>query len=401
MKFYKENNINPAVVVPAAARPVPDLHRALLRAQELREARCRRRQPRAGCGLVPTSPTRRRRHWSGYAAARRSTSAASWRRRYFMSRDDGARRSGSCCSILPIVFIPFIINFPVGLVLYWVTTNLWTVGQGLDHAPAGAADAARRPRSGPRARRRRRTRRAGARRPRRTPSRPRPAATPGAAAPREAQEEGGAGGDASPCRSRRPARPSARRSGRRCASSRGSSRGSTRPPCASRSSPRASAGCSVSATRRRAWSRRVDAAPAAEAPPAEPVDESELAADVRERGRADRRAGSACTARIELDGDRRDADRDRASAASSASLIGKHGQTIDAIQYLANADRLARPRRRAQGGRGRRRRLPRRAARRPLEALAMRSAERAIASHAVGRARADDARSSARSSTCG
>ena len=33
--------------------------------------------------------------------------------------------------VLPIVFVPFIIRFPAGLVLYWVTTNLWTVGQGL------------------------------------------------------------------------------------------------------------------------------------------------------------------------------------------------------------------------------------------------------------------------------
>ncbi|MBS1893614.1 MAG: YidC/Oxa1 family membrane protein insertase, partial [Actinobacteria bacterium] len=33
--------------------------------------------------------------------------------------------------ILPLVFVPFIINFPAGLILYWITTNLWTVGQGL------------------------------------------------------------------------------------------------------------------------------------------------------------------------------------------------------------------------------------------------------------------------------
>ena len=32
---------------------------------------------------------------------------------------------------LPFVFIFFVINFPVGLMLYWVTTNLWTIGQGL------------------------------------------------------------------------------------------------------------------------------------------------------------------------------------------------------------------------------------------------------------------------------
>jgi YidC/Oxa1 family membrane protein insertase len=32
---------------------------------------------------------------------------------------------------LPLVFITFIMRFPAGLVLYWVTTNLWTVGQGI------------------------------------------------------------------------------------------------------------------------------------------------------------------------------------------------------------------------------------------------------------------------------
>jgi len=32
---------------------------------------------------------------------------------------------------LPIVFITFVAQFPMGLILYWMTTNLWTVGQGL------------------------------------------------------------------------------------------------------------------------------------------------------------------------------------------------------------------------------------------------------------------------------
>jgi YidC/Oxa1 family membrane protein insertase len=31
--------------------------------------------------------------------------------------------------VLPFVFVPFIINFPAGLVLYWITTNVWTIGQ--------------------------------------------------------------------------------------------------------------------------------------------------------------------------------------------------------------------------------------------------------------------------------
>jgi YidC/Oxa1 family membrane protein insertase len=33
--------------------------------------------------------------------------------------------------VLPIVFIPFILSFPTGLMIYWLTTNLWTTGQGL------------------------------------------------------------------------------------------------------------------------------------------------------------------------------------------------------------------------------------------------------------------------------
>ncbi len=30
---------------------------------------------------------------------------------------------------LPVVFTPFIISFPAGLILYWITTNIWTIGQ--------------------------------------------------------------------------------------------------------------------------------------------------------------------------------------------------------------------------------------------------------------------------------
>jgi YidC/Oxa1 family membrane protein insertase len=30
---------------------------------------------------------------------------------------------------LPVIFTPLIINFPAGLVVYWITTNLWTMGQ--------------------------------------------------------------------------------------------------------------------------------------------------------------------------------------------------------------------------------------------------------------------------------
>jgi YidC/Oxa1 family membrane protein insertase len=31
--------------------------------------------------------------------------------------------------LLPLVFVPFILSFPAGLILYWITTNIWTIGQ--------------------------------------------------------------------------------------------------------------------------------------------------------------------------------------------------------------------------------------------------------------------------------
>jgi YidC/Oxa1 family membrane protein insertase len=31
--------------------------------------------------------------------------------------------------IMPVIFTPIIIGFPAGLVLYWITTNIWTIGQ--------------------------------------------------------------------------------------------------------------------------------------------------------------------------------------------------------------------------------------------------------------------------------
>jgi YidC/Oxa1 family membrane protein insertase len=33
--------------------------------------------------------------------------------------------------VLPLIFVPFILKFPAGLILYWITTNIWTIGQQL------------------------------------------------------------------------------------------------------------------------------------------------------------------------------------------------------------------------------------------------------------------------------
>jgi YidC/Oxa1 family membrane protein insertase len=74
-------------------------------------------------------------HWSGYllVVIYVVSQVAST---YFMSATMD-RTQRAIMMVLPVVFVFFIIDppggtvFPVGLLLYWMTTNLWTVGQGL------------------------------------------------------------------------------------------------------------------------------------------------------------------------------------------------------------------------------------------------------------------------------
>ena len=135
---------------------------------------------------------------------------------------------------------------------------------------------------------------------------------------------------------------------------------------------------------RRRDRRRADVRRAAAEPP---PDESELAARRALARRADRRRARRALPGRRPRGRRRRARRVRA-AARSGVLIGRYGQTIDAVQYLVNAIVARREGERvevtvdAAGYRERRREM--------LERLALRSAERARETRRAGRARADD-----------
>jgi YidC/Oxa1 family membrane protein insertase len=50
---------------------------------------------------------------------------------YLMSTQMQSLAQRVMIMVLPIIFIPFILNFPSGLMIYWLTTNLWTTGQGI------------------------------------------------------------------------------------------------------------------------------------------------------------------------------------------------------------------------------------------------------------------------------
>jgi YidC/Oxa1 family membrane protein insertase len=127
MKFYKENNINPA------ASCLPLLAQLPVFIGLFYTLRHFAKHPPAGdlswLHFVPNIAKHANSHWSGFVllAIYVLSQVAST---YFMS---GTMQQSQrvLMMILPIAFIPFILRFPTGLVLYWMTTNLWTVGQGL------------------------------------------------------------------------------------------------------------------------------------------------------------------------------------------------------------------------------------------------------------------------------
>jgi YidC/Oxa1 family membrane protein insertase len=127
MKFYKENNINPASSCLPLVAQIPVFIGLFY------TLRTFAKHPPPGdlswLHFVPNIAKHASSHWSGwvliviYVASQLAST-------YFMS---GTMQQSQrvLMMILPFAFTPFIIRFPTGLVLYWMTTNLWTVGQGL------------------------------------------------------------------------------------------------------------------------------------------------------------------------------------------------------------------------------------------------------------------------------
>jgi YidC/Oxa1 family membrane protein insertase len=129
MKFYKENNINPAASCLPMLAQLPVFFALYF---VLRNFTRHFTAPPTELGwfhVVPDITKAANSHWSGYLliAIYMLSQVSST---YFMSTQM-QQSQRIMMMLLPIVFVTFVIRFPTGLVLYWVTTNLWTVGQGL------------------------------------------------------------------------------------------------------------------------------------------------------------------------------------------------------------------------------------------------------------------------------
>jgi YidC/Oxa1 family membrane protein insertase len=124
MKFYRENHINPAAsCLPMVAQfPIFIALYFTLRHES-------HNITGSWLHVVPDISDKTTAHWSGYVllAIYAGSQVAST---YFMGATmDKTQRT--IMMVLPLVFLTVVARFPTGLVLYWMTTNLWTVGQGL------------------------------------------------------------------------------------------------------------------------------------------------------------------------------------------------------------------------------------------------------------------------------
>ena len=131
MKFYKENKINPAASCLPILFQIP-IFIALFFVLRDFEDEVYPKYPESDLswlGFVPDITDPVTAHWSGFLLL--AIYAISQTASTLLMPTTMDKTQRYILLALPIVFLFFVANFPAGLVLYWVTTNLWTVGQGL------------------------------------------------------------------------------------------------------------------------------------------------------------------------------------------------------------------------------------------------------------------------------
>jgi YidC/Oxa1 family membrane protein insertase len=152
MKFYRENNINPfASCLPLAAQIPVFIGLFYTLRTRLRIDICPQKQP--GAQLVNG-------HWVVHSSAHTVACGPHSGATFLFIPDLTNTATGAVLVVLivlyvgtqllstlmmstptmdntqrrimllmPLFFVIFIINFPAGLILYWITTNVWTIGQ--------------------------------------------------------------------------------------------------------------------------------------------------------------------------------------------------------------------------------------------------------------------------------
>jgi YidC/Oxa1 family membrane protein insertase len=131
MKFYRENNINPAASCLPMLLQIPvfiALYYTLKHFNSNFNV-----GPHANLSwlhpLIPDISAKTTSSWGGYVLLIVYVASQMASTLFMAATADKTQRI--LFMLMPLFFVFVIAHFPAGLVLYWVTTNLWTVGQGL------------------------------------------------------------------------------------------------------------------------------------------------------------------------------------------------------------------------------------------------------------------------------
>jgi YidC/Oxa1 family membrane protein insertase len=126
MKFYRENNVNPA----ASCLPMLFQFPVFIALYySLRNFHAPPGSDLSWLHFIPSIADKTTAHPGGFVLLVVYVLSQMASTLYMSATADKMQRT--LFMLMPIVFVAFIAHFPAGLVLYWVTTNLWTVGQGL------------------------------------------------------------------------------------------------------------------------------------------------------------------------------------------------------------------------------------------------------------------------------
>jgi YidC/Oxa1 family membrane protein insertase len=142
MKFYRENKINPAAsclpmllqipVMLALYYTLRHFDQNFLCSASMSPARCLSLEKHTDLSFlhfIPSIADGTTAHWGGFVLLVVYVGSQMASSLFMMTTQDKTQRT--LFMLMPLVFVFIISRFPAGLVLYWVTTNLWTVGQGL------------------------------------------------------------------------------------------------------------------------------------------------------------------------------------------------------------------------------------------------------------------------------
>ena len=130
MKFYRENDINPAASCLPMLLQLPVFIALYYTLKHFNSNfKVGAHADLSFLHFIPSISAHTTTHWGGYVLLFVYVASQMASSFFMMTTTDKMQRV--LFMVMPLFFVFIIAKFPAGLVLYWVTTNLWTVGQGL------------------------------------------------------------------------------------------------------------------------------------------------------------------------------------------------------------------------------------------------------------------------------